>query len=76
MESFIKLDKYEQCRLIAEILAFSAIGTEVGNLSALGRNAAISKIYISKNLSAEDKILLIHQSVTGFYENSIDLGKV
>lgn len=75
-ENFDKLTEHEQCEIIYEILKFSAIGTEVGNLNKVGRSSAIARIYISKNISKKDEVLLINQSVTGFYENVVDLNKI
>ncbi len=73
---FKNLSVYDQCKVILDILKLSAIGSTRIGLSEIGRKQQIAEIYISKKLSKDNTVLLINQSVTGFYENVVDLNKI
>lgn len=63
----------EQCALIYEILKLTAIGPTVADLRAIGGTQKSGIMLHSKMISKTDEFKLINQSVTGIYENAIDL---
>lgn len=70
---FVSLSIQEQCELLKQVLKLSAIGiTEVdlGLLEAPSRSGGMS---MSKRIDRSKEIVLINQSVTGLFENRIDL---
>lgn len=62
-----------QCIILSQILKSFAIGTGQADLTKLGEGANVSKLRISKNITEFKEFKLIHQSITGVYEQSIDL---
>ncbi len=73
MKNFENLELLEQCIVIKEIMRLSAISKPVADLSLIGGSKNAGVLYISKKLSGLQNLRLINQSVTGFYEESIDL---
>lgn len=73
---FIGLEPAEQRRVLLEILRLSAIGLTRANLTAIGGSPNSGVMSISNNLSNAQEFLLIHQSVTGVYEKTVDLKKI
>ncbi|MBQ2982008.1 MAG: type II CRISPR RNA-guided endonuclease Cas9 [Lachnospiraceae bacterium] len=72
-ERFISLDINEQCKVLLSMLSLSMVGGNGADLSLIGEGSATGKTRISKNISSVNEILLINQSVTGLFENKIDL---
>ena len=72
-EKYIELSMEEQCKVLSEVLELSIIGDTVADLKLIGGTANIGKIRTTNNISGCSEIKLINQSVTGLYENSIDL---
>lgn len=73
MEIFDGLALEEQCVVLAELLKLTMIGLPSADLSILGGAKKTGVTLISKNITDEKEVRLINQSVTGVYENSIDL---
>ena len=72
-EKYIELSLEEQCKILSEILKLSVIGVTIADLKLIGASSSSGKMLISNNISGCSEIKLINQSVTGLYENSIDL---
>ena len=72
---FQKLSCSDQCRVLIQILNLFANNASSADLKLLNGKSGVGILRISKNIAPEndDKIILIHQSVTGFYEQEIDL---
>ena len=76
VEKFINLSIEEQCKLLVNLIGLSIIGGNGADLTLIGESAASGKTLMSKNITDVNELLLINQSVTGLYENSIDLLRV
>lgn len=70
---FMQLSVQEQGNVILEILKLTQIGLTAADLSSIGGAAKSGVMLISKNISKAQECILINQSVTGVYENRIDL---
>lgn len=70
---FEKLKIEEQCKVLSEILKLTAIGANTANLKLLGEGENTGVMKIAKKVDGAKEFLLIHQSVTGVYEKTIDL---
>lgn len=76
VEIFADLDVSQQCKVLGEILKLTTIGPTSADLTLLGGAAKSGLMLMSKNISDADEMLLMNQSVTGIFENSIDLKTV
>ena len=72
-EIFTSLDLAKQCEVLLSILSLSMIGGNGANLSLIGASATTGITLISKNITSVNEIYLVNQSVTGLFENRIDL---
>ncbi len=72
-ERFKILPCLEQGKVILEVLNLTKIGLTIADLSLLGGGAKTGIMRINKKISEADEFILINQSVTGVYENRIDL---
>lgn len=70
---FLKLSIEDKCNAIAQILKIFSCNTKWGNLELLKCKSDRGRIKKTKNLSDKDSWYIIHQSVTGFYEQYIPL---
>ncbi len=70
-EAFEQLSVREQGNVLLEILKLTQIGLTSADLSLIGETSSAMKI--NKNISNAKEFILINQSVTGVYENRIDL---
>ncbi len=75
-DEFIHLSEEEQVICLSQIIKSSEIGFGITNLTLIKGKSTAGKIRKSKNITKEDEFLLINQSVTGLYENTIDLKMV
>ena len=57
-------------------MKLSVIGVIGANLVKIGGGKGAGSVKISKKVNGFKEFLLVNQSVTGFYENCIDLLKV
>ena len=73
---FINLQFEEQIKSLYEIVKLTEIGPAIGDLTLLNESKYSGKMRNSKNISNTSEFLLINQSVTGLYENIIDLKTV
>ena len=72
-ERFIKLSCEEQIFVLLQIIKLSQLSDQGANLSKIGGKTSSGTIKFSKNISKNDEFKLINQSVTGLYQNEIDL---
>lgn len=77
-ESFVSLDIYNQCSVLREILTVLHANTRTGNLVKVGGKTNSGTLSISCKIEKSKKLesfKIIHQSITGLYENEIELLK-
>lgn len=74
-EKFATFPCAEQCRILLQILNIFSNSARTANLEALGGSKSTGILRLSKNIgnSQGHSLLLIHQSVTGVYEQEVDL---
>lgn len=72
-ETFVQLSIQEQCLVLNEILHLFQCKSVLANLSLVGGSGQSGRIYLNSDISKQEHVLLINQSVTGFYEQVIDL---
>ena len=70
-KKYSELSKESQCRVILQILQISSIGNLKADLSLIGGAAMMGNMRINKEITKNEKFLLIHQSVTGLFEDKI-----
>ena len=75
-DKFCELQISEQCRVLYNLLCLSSIGGSDADLTLIGLSSATGITLVNKNIMESKEICLINQSVTGIYENRIDLLKV
>lgn len=63
----------EQCRVLYEILQLSIIGNTRADLQLIGGAAISGVMLLSKNITDSKEFILINQSVTGLFEQKVDL---
>lgn len=74
-EKFSTLTEANQCRILLQMLNLFANNASSADLKLLNGKAGIGIVLTSKNLKNYEghQFLLHHQSVTGFYEQEVDL---
>ena len=72
-EKFEKLSLLDKCLVIEEILHLFQCQSSSANLGLIGGPASAGSLKISNNITNNSKVLLLNQSITGFYEQVIDL---
>ena len=72
-DKFTNLSIGEQCKVLVNMLSISAIGGNGADLTLIGASKSTGITLISKNITEMGELYLINQSVTGLYENRIDL---
>lgn len=72
-DKFKKLDKEEQCKVLVAIMSMTMIGGSETNLSLIGEGSNTGLMRINKKITGIKEIMLINQSITGLFENKIDL---
>lgn len=72
-EVFGALTIEKQCFVIGQIICWINSATQNVNLKDLHESEHAGKIRINKKVSECNEFILIHQSITGMYERSIDL---
>ena len=75
-DKFLGLGEMDQCRLILEVLKATAIGGEAQDLKVIGGAPKAGVMLHSKKISKASEFVLINQSVTGLYENEVDMLKI
>lgn len=74
-ENFLLLPLKKQCEALNQIMKIASFGAAAyGDLKSIGINASyFGKLTFSKNISNYDEVILVNKSVTGFYENTVNL---
>lgn len=72
-EKFMELSLAEQCVVLGEVLHLFQCKPLTANLSLIGASANAGKIQIGKVITNCNSVRLISQSITGVYEQAIDL---
>lgn len=72
-EKFEKLSLLDKCLVIEEILHLFQCQSSGANLSSIGGATTAGKLVLNNEISRCDKVEIINQSITGFYEQVIDL---
>lgn len=72
-EKFKQLKVSEQCEVLNQVLSLSAIGPAYADLSLIGGAPKSGVMRIAKNITDVKELLLVNQSVTGIFENPVDL---
>lgn len=72
-EKFVNLNVQEQCEVLKQVLILSTIGITKADLSLIGAASISGGMTMSKQIDGTKELLLINQSVTGLFENRIDL---
>lgn len=62
-----------QVKIIFEILKLTQLSVMTADLSAIGETANAGKTLISKEITNSAEFYLINQSVTGIFEEQVDL---
>lgn len=73
---FESLDILEQCIVLVKILKITNIGVANENLSIIGGGSECGRMRVSGNMTDVKELKLIHQSVTGLFEQEVDLLKI
>ena len=69
--TFIELSMEDKCKCIGEILHLFQCNPVLSNLQLIGGEKASGKISMGKKFDGNEKVFLILQSVTGFFEKKI-----
>ena len=72
-EKFEKLSLLDKCLVIEEILHLFQCQSVAANLSSIGGAARAGILLLNNEISRCGQIEIINQSITGFYEQVIDL---
>lgn len=70
-----RLDCYGQCRILMEVISMLNTTAAYADLKAIGGSSETGRIVLSKNMKnfANREFKLIYQSITGVFEQEIDL---
>ena len=72
-EVFCKLSNEEKCLVLSEILHMFQCQSGAANLKLIKGPASAGILVMNNNITGCKKISIIHQSVTGVFENEMDL---
>ena len=72
-ETFVKLTNEEKCLVLSEILHMFQCQSGAANLKLINGPSSAGILVMNNNITGCKKITIIHQSVTGVFENEIDL---
>ncbi len=72
-EEFIKLTLENQCKVLVNMLNLFACNVTLTDISLIKGAKKTGSLLTSKTISNYNKVILIHQSVTGMFENRRDL---
>ena len=73
---FEELSCEEQCVILNEVMWILKCKPNVANLSLMGGSPQTGKIQINKVISGYESVFLKNQSVTGLFEQTVDLLKI
>lgn len=72
-DKFMVLDVETQLGVLYQILMLSVIGNPKADLTQIGYSPSSGIMLINKDITSAQEVTLINQSVTGLYENRINL---
>lgn len=72
-ELFENLDLDKQVKILSEILKLTMLSNMGADLSMIGASTKTGMMFIGKKISGKSEFKLINKSITGLYENEIDL---
>jgi len=73
-EKFESLELNQQCDVLVQIIKLTSIGvTAYGDLKLIGGPKKCGEMRMFKRINGVKELILINQSVTGLFENRIDL---
>ncbi len=72
-EKFVHLSKVQQCLVLNEILHLFQCRSVLSDFTLIGGFKRAGTIRLNSNISKLERVFLINQSITGFYEQVIDL---
>lgn len=75
-EKFLQLSLEEQCIFLSNILKMFQCNSSSADLKLCGGGGDAGKVYLSSNITKFTDIKLIFQSVTGLFENELDLASL
>lgn len=75
-EKFLQLSLEEQCIFLSNILKMFQCNSSTADLKLCGGGGDAGKVYLSSNITKFTDIKLIFQSVTGLFENELDLASL
>ncbi|MDO4711659.1 MAG: type II CRISPR RNA-guided endonuclease Cas9 [Peptostreptococcaceae bacterium] len=75
-DNFTELELEEQIEVLFTIIQFFQCNSVLPNLTLLGLGSRIGTVLASKNLSNWQSGKIIHQSITGLFEQEVDLFKI
>ena len=70
-DKFMNLPLEERCEVLGSILHLFQCNAVLSDFHLLGGSRQAGRIYLKKNIKAQDHVYLIEQSVTGFFEKRI-----
>ena len=72
-ENFLKLSCEDKCIVLNEILHMFQCQSGAANLKMIGGPGSAGLLYLNSNITKYKKLSIINQSVTGVYQNEVDL---
>lgn len=77
-ETFNKLEIGKQCEVLGQILKFFNCDRQLTDLSLIcgGKNKTVGNLSISKDITKYIEVKIINQSITGLFEEEVDLLKL
>lgn len=72
-EQFVQLEMELQCKILQQIIMNTVFKNMTIDLRLIGGNKESGKSRMSKIISNNQEVVLINQSVTGLFENTVDL---
>ncbi len=75
-DAFAKLSKEDKCLVLVEILHLFQCNSSSANLKMIGGGGAAGILVLNNNITKLSNIAIINQSITGFFEQRIDLKKI
>ena len=72
-EMYVNLSLIDQCNVLYQIFQLTCIANPKADLQLIGGSASSGVMLTSKNITDAKEFVLINQSVTGLYEEKIDL---
>ncbi|NLD50847.1 MAG: hypothetical protein GX660_27205 [Clostridiaceae bacterium] len=75
-DSFILLLVEQQCEVLYELLKIFKCNAELGNLKMIGGAANAGKLTSSKKIVSMKNLKIINQSLTGLFEEVIEVDKL